>query len=70
MDSNINAAGSERAKMSGATGARLKEASNINLSLSTLGRVIKGVVTGDQFVPYRESILTHLLQVVGIDVRY
>lgn len=56
-------AGSERAKMSGASGLRLKEATNINLSLSTLGRCIRGIVRGDDSVPFRESKLTHLLQV-------
>ena len=54
--------GSERAKMSGAVGERLREASSINLSLTTLGRVIRGITAGQACVPYRESKLTHLLQ--------
>ena len=37
----IDLAGSERAKRTGATGARLKEGSSINQSLSALGNVIK-----------------------------
>lgn len=49
--------------MSGASGLRLKEATTINLSLSTLGRVIRGIVRGDDSIPFRESKLTHLLQV-------
>jgi Kinesin motor domain len=48
--------------MSGAVGERLREASNINLSLTTLGRVIRGITAGHPCVPYRESKLTHLLQ--------
>lgn len=48
--------------MSGATGERLREASSINLSLTTLGRVIRGITAGHSSVPYRESKLTHLLQ--------
>jgi hypothetical protein len=37
----IDLAGSERAKSTGCTGERLREASNINRSLSTLSEVIK-----------------------------
>ena len=36
----MDLAGSERANSTGATGARLREGSNINKSLTTLGRVI------------------------------
>ena len=36
----VDLAGSERADSTGATGDRLKEGANINLSLSTLGNVI------------------------------
>lgn len=36
----IDLAGSERSKSTGAVGQRLKEANNINKSLSTLGNVI------------------------------
>jgi kinesin family member 1 len=37
-------AGSERQRSTGATGARLKEGSNINKSLSALGNVINALV--------------------------
>lgn len=61
-------AGSERIKSSGATGSQLKEASSINRSLSTLGRVIMELVEAQRsqrtsHVPYRDSRLTFLLQV-------
>lgn len=66
----VDLAGSERAKSTEATGARLREGSNINKSLTTLGRVIaaladpkhgRGKRKGD-IVPYRDSILTWLLK--------
>ena len=62
-------AGSERIKSSGATGSQLKEASSINRSLSTLGRVIMELVESQRshrpsHVPYRDSRLTFLLQVL------
>ncbi|XP_029632558.1 kinesin-like protein KIF16B isoform X14 [Salmo trutta] len=70
----VDLAGSERADATGATGVRLKEGSNINKSLVTLGNVISaladlsddGVNTNlkkkQVFVPYRDSVLTWLLK--------
>ncbi|CAH0024156.1 unnamed protein product [Clonostachys rhizophaga] len=66
----VDLAGSERAKSTEATGARLREGSNINKSLTTLGRVIaaladpKALRAGKRkdVVPYRDSILTWLLK--------
>ena len=56
-------AGSERNKKTGATGLRLKEAQNINLSLTVLGRTISALASKKkQVVPYRESKLTHILK--------
>uniref|UniRef100_A0A8C1FYX4 Kinesin-like protein n=1 Tax=Cyprinus carpio TaxID=7962 RepID=A0A8C1FYX4_CYPCA len=42
----VDLAGSERQGKTGATGQRLKEATKINLSLSTLGNVISALVDG------------------------
>ncbi|KAM7528476.1 hypothetical protein LguiB_031886 [Lonicera macranthoides] len=62
----VDLAGSERQKSSGAEGERLKEATNINKSLSTLGLVIMNLVNVSNgktlHVPYRDSKLTFLLQ--------
>lgn len=71
----VDLAGSERAKATEATGARLREGSNINKSLTTLGRVIAALadprhgrihngskIRSKDVVPYRDSILTWLLK--------
>lgn len=59
----VDLAGSERQKKTGATGERMKEAIEINLSLSALGNVISSLVDGNAtHVPYRDSKLTRLLQ--------
>ncbi|XP_040873708.1 kinesin-like protein KIN-12F [Glycine max] len=63
---NNGETGNSQQKTSGAEGERLKEAANINKSLSTLGHVIMilvDVANGKQrHIPYRDSRLTFLLQ--------
>lgn len=58
----IDLAGSERLDKSGAEGQRLKEAVAINKSLSALGDVIAGLAQSAKHVPFRNSVLTFLLQ--------
>ena len=59
----VDLAGSERIAKTGATGDRLKEATKINLSLSTLCHVISALTDPKStYVPYRDSKLTRLLQ--------
>ena len=57
----VDLAGSERVKKSGATGQALKEAQNINKSLSALGDVMQALQRKEKFIPYRNSTLTDLM---------
>jgi hypothetical protein len=49
-------------------GDRLKEAQNINKSLSALGDCVQSLVSKSKHVPFRNSKLTHLLQVAIVHV--
>ena len=70
----LDGAGSERQKVTEGEGERLKEAGSINRSLASLGLVIKKLVEGNgpgpatnqaAHIPYRDSRLTFLLQVLA-----
>lgn len=57
----VDLAGSEDIAKSGAKGLTAREASYINKSLLTLGRVINALATNEKHIPYRDSKLTRLL---------
>ena len=60
----VDLAGSERIKRTRAEGDRLKEGIKINVGLLALGNVISALGEGKkgQYIPYRDSKLTRLLQ--------
>merc|ERR1712232_1367619 len=58
----IDMAGSERVKRSEVTGEAMKEACEINKSLSALTDVVQALVRSDSHVPYRNHELTQVMQ--------
>jgi len=59
----VDLAGSEKVSKTGAVGQALREAQNINLSLTTLGRCIKALSSAkEEHIPFRESKLTMILK--------
>uniref|UniRef100_A0A8C9TFC0 Kinesin-like protein n=1 Tax=Scleropages formosus TaxID=113540 RepID=A0A8C9TFC0_SCLFO len=58
----VDLAGSEKVSKTGAEGAVLDEAKNINKSLSSLGNVISALAEGSTYIPYRDSKMTRILQ--------
>ena len=60
----VDLAGSERIRITGTTGQQLEESKKINKSLSCLGNVINALTDkkGKNYIPYRDSKLTRLLQ--------
>eukprot|EP00286_Rhodomonas_abbreviata_P022937 CAMPEP_0181314302 /NCGR_PEP_ID=MMETSP1101-20121128/14740_1 /TAXON_ID=46948 /ORGANISM="Rhodomonas abbreviata, Strain Caron Lab Isolate" /LENGTH=416 /DNA_ID=CAMNT_0023421375 /DNA_START=97 /DNA_END=1344 /DNA_ORIENTATION=+ len=58
----VDLAGSEDISRSNAQGQRFTEAVQINTGLLQLHRVLEAVRAGSSFIPYRDSVLTRLLQ--------
>ena len=66
----VDLAGSEYAKAIDISSKRLRESTNINQSLLTLGRVITALRKKQKRIPYRDSKLTRLLQVCFYNLIY
>ena len=58
----VDLAGSERTKKTHAEGLRLKEATDINVSLLALGNCVAALAGKQRHIPYRDSVLTRLLE--------
>lgn len=60
----VDLAGSERLSKTDAQGDRLKEAQNINRSLSALGDVIYALATKSSHIPYRSALRLSCLCII------
>ena len=62
---DADSSGSERAKETQSSGQTFSEGVQINKGLSALGNVISALTEGSgrKHIPYRDSMLTRLLQV-------
>ena len=58
----IDLAGSEKVSKTGAEGQVLEQAKKINMSLASLGKVIKSLSKRIHHIPYRDSKLTRILK--------
>lgn len=58
----VDLAGSEGAKRTGHEGVALSEGNYINQGLLAVGKVLKALSSGLKVIPYRDSVLTHVLQ--------
>lgn len=58
----VDLAGSERVKRSDVVGTGMREAIEVNRSLSALGDVLVALQKGEQHIPYRNHELTQLMQ--------
>lgn len=58
----VDLAGSEGVRRTGAQGAALAEGVHINQGLLSMGKVLQALSTGQRVVPYRDSVLSTVLQ--------
>lgn len=58
----VDLAGSESVRRTGTEGKAFREGITINKGLLTVGRVINALSKNDKVIPYRDSMLTTILQ--------
>ncbi|XP_059617429.1 kinesin-like protein Nod [Phlebotomus argentipes] len=58
----VDLAGSEGIRKTEHKGLALAEGVNINQGLLSMGRILQAISSGDKLIPYRDSILTTVLQ--------
>lgn len=58
----VDLAGAEGVRKTGHHGQALAEGVNINQGLLSVGRILQAIAKGDKVIPYRESVLTRVLQ--------
>lgn len=58
----VDLAGAEGLRKTGHHGQALMEGVNINQGLLSVGRILQAIAKGDKVIPYRESVLTRVLQ--------
>lgn len=58
----VDLAGSEGVKRTGHQGIALSEGNHINQGLLAVGKVLQALSTGNKVIPYRDSVLTQVLQ--------
>lgn len=59
----VDLAGAEGVRRTGHAGQALAEGVNINQGLLSVGRILQSIAKGEKIIPYRESVLTRVLQV-------
>lgn len=58
----VDLAGAEGVRRTGHHGQALTEGVNINQGLLSVGRILQAIAKGEKVIPYRESVLTRVLQ--------
>lgn len=58
----VDLAGSEGVRRTGHQGMAMSEGVHINQGLLSIGKVLQAMTTGSKVIPYRDSVLTSVLQ--------
>lgn len=58
----VDLAGSESVRKTGSQGSTFHEGVNINKGLLSIGQVISALACKSNYIPYRQSMITSILQ--------